>query len=238
MGRYVGTTKRTKAYRARSAVAKAAQLLRVRTPIPSGSYGPSPTRSFGGRPELKFVDITAQNVVVGLTWSVLLVNGINQGADFNQRVGRKSTMKSILFNGNTFPTLTPSANSAAGTYLRFCIIYDTQPNSAAVPAGTDIFVSNDPNTAMNLNNRDRFKVLCDVRKQMGSFLFNAAPSLVAGSPNNAYWSKWRKLNHETVFSGTAALISSISTGAIYFCFIGDNPTCSVDYFIRTRFTDM
>lgn len=207
MGRSVmsGKSTRTKAYRARSAVAKAAQLLRVRTTSATGSYGPPATRGFygsyslRGRAELKFVDTTNTNVNVTTTWQLVLVNGVAQGTDFNQRVGRKSSIKSVLFNGNAFPPPVISANSAAGTYMRYVIIYDAQPNSGTLPAGTDIFVNNDPNTVMNLNNRDRFKVLMDVRKQMGSYLFNAAPGLVAGSPNNAFWSKYKKCNLECYF---------------------------------------
>lgn len=247
MGRYnamSGKSSRTKAYRARSAVAKAAQLLRVRTTSSSGSYGPPATRGFygsyslRGRAELKFVDTTAVNVNVTTSWQLFLVNGVAQGTDFNQRVGRKSSIKSVLFNGNAFPPPVISANSAAGTYMRYVIIYDTQPNSGTLPTGTDIFVNNDPNTAMNLNNRDRFKVLMDVRKQMGSYTMSPAPALIAGSPQNAFWSKYKKCNLETIFSGTAATLGSISTGAIYLCIIGDNPTTSVDYYIRVRFTDL
>jgi len=239
-----GKSTRTKAYRARSAVAKAAQLLRVRTASSSGSYGPPATRGFygqyslRGRAELKFVDTTATNVAVTTTWTLTLVNGIAQGTDFNQRVGRKSTIKSVLFNGNAFPPTVMNANSAAGTYMRYVIIFDTQPNSGTLPVGTDIFVTNDPNTVMNLNNRDRFRVLMDIRKQLGSYLFNAAPGLVAGSPSNAFWTKYKKCNLETIFSGTAATLGSISTGAIYLCVIGDNPTSALDYYIRVRYIDM
>lgn len=166
-----------KAARARSAVAKAAQLLRARSSSSTSSYGPPANRGFygayslRGRAELKFVDVTANNVAVTTTWQGVLINGIAQGADFNQRIGRKSQMKSILFNGNFFPTAS-TANAYQGIYMRTVIVYDTQPNSGTFPTGTDIFASNDPNSPLNLNNRDRFQVLIDVRKQIGSYLFN------------------------------------------------------------------
>lgn len=233
-----------KAARARSAVAKAAQLLRARSSSSTSSYGPPASRGFygtyslRGRAELKFVDVTSNNVAVTTTWQGVLINGIAQGADFNQRIGRKSQMKSILFNGNFFPT-TSTANAYQGIYMRTVIVYDTQPNSGTFPAGTDIFVSNDPNSPLNLNNRDRFQVLMDVRKQLGSFQTDATPKLVAGSPSNAYWNKYKKCNKETVFSGTAATIGSISTGSLYLFFIGDfNGVSMIDYYTRVRFTDM
>lgn len=244
MGIMRKTATRTKAARARSAVNRAAALLRARTTSSTGSYGPPANRGFygnyslRGRAELKFLDVTATNVAVANTWTVVLINGIAQGADFNQRIGRKSQMKSILFNGNFFPVPTTS-NALQGTYMRAVIIYDAQPNSGALPAGTDIFSTADPNSPMNLNNRDRFQVVLDVRKQIGSFSINATPALATGSPNNAYWNKYKKCNKETIFSGVTGTIGAISTGSMYLCFIGDyNGVTMIDYYTRVRFTDM
>jgi hypothetical protein len=92
---------------------------------------------------------------------------------------------------------------------------------------------------MNLNNRDRFQVLMDIRKQMGSYLFTAVPSLSSGSPQNAFWKKYKKCSKEVVFSGTANTIGSISTGALYLFFIGDFAgVAMIDYYTRCRFSDM
>lgn len=172
------------------------------------------------------------------TWQLALVNGIAQGADFNQRIGRKSTMKSVIFNGNVFNLSTASLNAFNGAYTRLVIIYDTQPNSGSLPAGTDIFATNDPNSPMNLNNRDRFQVLMDVRKQVSAFLMSATPALATGNPANAYFKKYKKCNKETIFSGTTGTIGAISTGAIYLCFVADAAVAAFDYYIRIRFTDM
>lgn len=245
-----GVTKRgkgstRKVAMARAAVNRAASVLRARGGMSTGSYGPPANRGFygsyslRGRAELKFVDTTSQNVALTTTWAGVLVNGIAQGSDFNQRIGRKSTMKSVLFNGNCFNISGASLVSINGAYCRFVIIYDTQPNSGTIPTGTDIFVANDPNTALNLNNRDRFQVLMDVRKQVSAFTFSAATALTAGNPANSYWKKFKKCNKETVFSGTAATLGSISTGAIYLFVIADAASsAAIDYYIRVRFTDM
>ena len=234
---------RAKAGRARAAVAKAANLLRVRSTATTGSYGPPANRGFygsyslRGRSELKFVDTTNANIVMTTTWGVALVNGVAQGTDFNQRIGRKSMMKSIIFNGNVFNLSTASLNAFNGAYCRLVIVYDTQPNSGTIPSGTDIFATADPNSPLNLNNRDRFQVLMDVRKQVSAFLMSATPGLATGNPSNAYFKKYKKCNKETVFSGTANTIGSISTGAVYLCFIADAQVAAFDYYIRIRFTD-
>jgi len=178
------------------------------------------------------------NTAVPVTWSVNLINGVTQGTDFNSRIGRQMQNKSILFNGNIFPVITPSTSATQGLMFRVVIIYDTQPNSGSLPAGTDIFVANDPHSPMNLNNRDRFKVLVDKKGQLGSYLTSAGGTIISGAPQNAWWSKYKKCNLETVFSGTTNAIGSMATGSIYICYIGDFVGISlIDYYTRVRFTD-
>lgn len=171
------------------------------------------------------------------TWGVALMNGVAQGVEYNQRIGRQATMKSIIFNGNVFNLATASLNAFNGAYCRLVIVYDTQPNSGTIPTGTDIFVLNDPNSPLNLNNRDRFQVLMDVRKQVSAFTMNATPALTAGSPSNSYFKKYKKCNKEIIFSGVGATLGSISTGALYLCIIADAAVAALDYYVRVRFTD-
>ena len=91
---------------------------------------------------------------------------------------------------------------------------------------------------MNLNNRDRFKVLVDKKGQLGSYLTSAGGTIISGAPQNAWWAKYKKCNLETVFSGTTNAIGSMATGAIYICYIGDFVGISlIDYYTRVRFTD-
>lgn len=233
---------RGKAIQARVAVAKAANLLRGNNSTSSGGYGSSLRRSLpyrGGGPELKFIDTNAVNQTLTLTWNVLLINGVTQGIDYNNRVGRKSMIKSVIFNGNFFNQNTASLSAPNGAYCRAVIIYDSQPNSAATPpSGTTIFAIADANSPMNLNNRDRFQVLMDVRRQVSAFLFNGTGGLAAGNPANAYFKKYRKCNKEMIFSDVNNTLASISTGALYLCLIADaTATASIDYYTRIRFTD-
>jgi len=235
-----GTTRKIAA--ARIAVSRANAVLKARSAMSPGSYGPPASRGFynlgGGRNELKYLDLQGLNLPITTAGTVTVINACATGTDVINRVGRKITMKSILFNVNSFP-VAATANALQGIMLRHMIIYDTQPNSAGtVPAVTDILETATTLAPLNLNNRDRFRVIYDKRSQIGSFFINATPNLVGGSPQNVHWSKYRKLSHDVIFSGTGATVGNISTGAMYILFIGDfNAVALTDFYTRIRFSD-
>ncbi|QCX35042.1 capsid protein [Blackfly DNA Virus 11] len=217
-----------------------------RTTTYSGGYGPPATRGFygaytlRGRGELKVKDMTATNNQITNTGTIYFLNGIATGTTITTRIGRKATMKSILMNINVFPLVAGSVSNPHGVFSRFMIVYDSQPNSpASVPAVTDILQTTDPNSPLNLNNRDRFWVIAEMKAQIGSFLLSAVPALTAGSPVNKNFSKYRKLNKEIIFSGDGATIGDISTGALYLLVIADvTTTVAFDYYSRVRYTDL
>lgn len=211
------------------------------------ALAPLATRGFRGqyyrrgtRKELKFVDTGALNTAITATWQVVHLNGVAQGSDYNQRIGRHMYTKSILanilcYNGNLVVNSQPQ-----GIGIRVLLIWDYQPNSAgAVPTGLEIFSSNTCLSAMNLNNRDRFKVIKDWKTQIGAFTIGAGPPtvLTAGAPQNRYLTTYKKCNLETIFSGTTAALSSQSTGALYLCWIADVLGAGIDYMVRSRFED-
>ena len=238
--RTTGTSRKSAA--ARIAVSRANAVLKARSAMSPGSYGPPATRGFynfgGGRNELKYIDLAAVDQNIGTGGTVVLINGCATGTDIQNRIGRKICMKSIVFNVNNFP-VPVVANALAGIMLRHMIIYDTQPNSAGtVPAVTDILQAATTLSPLNLNNRDRFKVIYDKRSQIGSFSITTGPFLTGGSPQNVFWSKYRKLNHDVIFSGVGDTIGNISTGAMYLLFIGDFASVArTDFYTRIRFQD-
>lgn len=244
-GRKFGASK--KVYAARKALARASVALGTGGVAPmeiSRGLAPLRTGGFwgnyrgvgrGARPELKFVDVSMTNFVNATTGTITLINGIAQGSDFNNRIGRKVQIKSILLNGNLFSGPPPS-NAVQGVQGMIAIIYDTQPNSGSLPAYTDIFQIADPNTVMNLNNRDRFKVLMKFRKGVNGWVSTVTPT-VQGNPNNAIFSKYKKCNLEQIFSATGNTIGGISTGALYFTSVGDVTGSQIDWYTRVRFSD-
>jgi len=125
-----------------------------------------PARLVASASEIKAVDITATGYLANSTGVVTPLNLIATGSSFFNRIGRRVEMKSIRISG----TMEPLRTNVALDYIRLMIVYDRQTNGA-LPSMADILQStaqNGTNTTnsysgINLNNRDRFIILRDLR---------------------------------------------------------------------------
>lgn len=225
----------------RRLVNKAAQLLRqrnattVRTTVATGlgrrNYGLWNGRR---RDELKVVDtdITAGPVLAG--GSITLLNGVATGTDFTQRIGRKTLWKSIFLRIFFLPTNTVPAPSA--DVIRVMLIYDSQANGTA-PVITDILTVGTYESPMNLNNRDRFRIIADRFVMMGANNYTTG-ALVAGSPQAKMVQVYKKISLESIYSGTGGTIASIQSGAFYLVVLNaSNLSTSAESYVRMRFID-
>lgn len=224
------------------AAAKAVQRARKTLNNPRRSFGLAPARTggfFGVRRrqlmgERKVIDVDPGNLNVTSTGTVTLINGVATGTDFTDRVGRKIVMKSVYVRGIIFPDDFSTLNSLA----RIMIVYDMQANGVA-PAITDILKSASSVSQLNLNNRDRFKIIMDKQWVLGA-IDNTATQSVAGSPTVHALKKFTRLNHETLFNGTTAAIGSIATGALFLVTIGTQAAgaaATTTISTRVRFED-
>lgn len=159
------------------------------------------------------------------TGTFQLLNGIQGGAGFSQRVGRKIKLKSLKLQLN----INPVANrTAPGDLGRVIIFYDRQTNGA-LPAVADLL--QDTNTAAanttniqvgpNLSNRDRFTIIRDYK-----FTLPAAVVAANGVPTSAYpdsfegehqsFIQWyiKLKDMDTVFNAETADIGSIASGSL------------------------
>jgi len=159
--------------------------------------------------ELKVLDTFSNLAFDNGNGNVVLLNGIAQGTDFNQRIGRKFTIKSIYIRAEAFQgTAAPvTAN------CRILIVYDSQTNSANVTVSNVLNVgASNPTTAMNeLTNRDRFKILLDW-----------TDTISPQGPQGLFMKKYLRCDLETINSGTANTFGSIQTGGLWMLVIGDN----------------
>lgn len=225
-GSYYGSA-RQKRFKARLALARGPKFI--------GKYRRAPLRSGGWASrtqELKVVDNFRNDVPAPNGGTVILLNGIGQGTDYYNRIGRKVMLKSLMIKGalTVEQTGTGLAIPNASMSTRLAIVYDSQTNGT-LPSYADIFQSVDSNggvtnttfSGVNLNNRDRFKILKDWTVELRP---NIGQSTVAGVPTIGSMSisagqhgtkniKWyKKLNHEMIFGDTDDSIGSIQTGSL------------------------
>lgn len=230
---------RVKAYRANSTARKAGQLLAVRVagtpsaPLRTGGwYGGYSQR---GRNELKTCDTGTPAVVsIPSAGAIILLNGIGQGTDYTQRIGRKVQLKSILFR---FDILQKTQSAPDGDTARVMLIYDCQTNAAAPVVG-DILQTVNYLSPMNLNNRDRFKVLYDKFIPLNPMQTVTNPY---GTPLRKNFKVFKKLKEEMIFGNTSNTVADITTGAIFLLVIsqmgGGSSATNMYYNSRIRFSD-
>jgi len=182
--------------------------------------------SSGG--ELKYKDRgSSQPIQDGVdSWDVInatsLMNGIGGGSGADQRVGRKVTMKSLMFRWSYFLNPNATTLSNGGSPLRIIIFYDKQAN-ATLPTIANLLQADLFNSNNNLDNRDRFVILADIYTEPISSVGNSG---VGGK-------RYIPLNHEVVFNAgdNADEIGSITTGSIFVTFAqnGGIKTNGVNY---------
>lgn len=221
------------------AVARARQLLRgrmatvPRAPLRTGGYYGVYNRR--GRDELKVHDNADQTTTVTSAGIVILLNGINQGTDYTERIGRKVLMKSLLTRFTCFLNTGLAAN-VAGDVVRILIFYDSQTN-AVTPNVADILSSTAFDAPMNLTNRDRFKVVLDKFILMPGYA-STAGALTGGSPIPKMINKYKKFNMDVIFGGTNGNVGSIQTGGLFALLISSNNSASTTILsTRVRYTD-
>lgn len=144
--------------------------------------------------------------------NVIGLNLLAEGTDYTNRISRKTHVKSIDLR------MAVDAGSAPQPcWVRTMIVYDMQPNGA-VPAITDILdTTTVPLEAvqapMNLNNRDRFRVVIDRLQRLDTTSFETVEV-----------KKFKLCDYETIYNASTAGVATITSGALWFFSISNNPT--------------
>lgn len=201
--------------------------------------------------EIKAIDIAATAYTfqqVGTPPTLTLLNGIQVGAGFFNRIGSKVEMKSLHIRGQLFNLATTVQD-----YLRVIIFYDRQPNGAA-PTFADLMQSRDQagtattsaKSEINLDQRDRFVILRDRQWQAPSVTLTAG--VQTNGPNfpgmDQEWdiNEFIKLNDLTTHyksSTNPTTIADINSGALYMTLVSDQAAGKWQYVVgfRLRFGD-
>lgn len=184
--------------------------------------------------EKKVRDIAAAVYACDTTGSVTLLNGVSQGTDFTNRIGRKTTSVAVQLEG----FIGPQDLAVSTTKCKIMIVYDTQPNQA-LPAITDILTASTSASFMNLDNRDRFRVVYEENVTLAA-VNNTATQAVAGAPLCHNISLWRKVDLETIWDNTGGTIAEITSGSLLLVTIGSSVAgdgYNATLATRVRYTD-
>jgi len=200
------------------------------------------------------------------TFNMLVLNRIQQGTSFFNRIGRKITVRSVNISGNLELYHEGDEEKATEPYpdaitVRMVLVYDRQPNGS-LPAFNDIFASfgntgakatTSYTSPLDPTKSGRFRILRDKYFNLKPSFYK--PEYVAGK-SAVYASRQLKEyiklpNLETVYQSTSdpPTIGDIASGALYLIFRaslhGDPPPLPEGFYtsmsnanIRVRYDDI
>lgn len=118
--------------------------------------------------EIKMVDVASVTLKPGLTAApaAILLNGLEDGSAYWNRIGRKINMTSYTIEGSFIPNDDAVAGPRPTFHIRYLVVYDRQPNGT-LPNFSDILTSRTKTgtavstvyAQVNEANKDRFLVL-------------------------------------------------------------------------------
>lgn len=230
------------------------QKLRYAKVIASrGGGAPIANRGFGSMSitsnrERKFFDLAPATYGVNDVAVFTLLHVPILGADFDNRIGRKTMIKSVYVRGNLQirnAAAAPALNTNTFNPPQLCrmiIMVDLQPNGAT-PLITDLLTSATVQAQLNPNNRDRFRIIKDKQYSLDLLNISNNGNVLYGFENRTTHDIkcYKKLNLETIFNQTnAGSIGDISSGALYMVWMGSNNSAVgavANLSTRVRFDD-
>lgn len=197
--------------------------------------------------EKKVSDIAVATYQVNTTGTFTPLHIPVLGSDYTNRIGRKTVCKSVYIRG--FVTaeganvVTPT--TAPSQLLRMIVFIDQQPTPATAIAVGDLLNTAHPASQLNLNNRDRFRIVKDKQWVLDPFIdVTTATSAQASAANVTKAIKcYAKLNMESIFNATnGGTIADLNSGALYMFWIGStaagaNVDANAVVSTRVRFLD-
>jgi len=205
--------------------------------------------------EIKAIDVeptTLPFTLPSTNTSVILLNGIQTGAGFFNRIGARIEMKSLHIRGWISPLAQGADQTIQPTLIRLLIVYDRQP-TGSIPAISDVLQSRNqagtPSTSIvseiNLDYRDRFKIIRDFEWYGGAFTTDGDGNAISVDfPGvDRKWELNEFINLDglgTHFksSSNPTTIADISTGALYMIPINSGDSIwNLNSGYRLRFND-
>jgi len=228
--KYVGAKYRGMSNRVAASSTGAQMSSSVVYTSPRGFSGPSE--------EMKSNDTHAVAVLNAGVGNIYLLNGILQGDEVNNREGRQICVKSIALRA----LFTGEDGSTDQNAVRCLIVLDRSSNGGT-PLYRDVIDWIDsgstdvggPTAFMNLNNRQRFKILFD-----SFFPFPGGGNGASQFPSVI--NKYITTQIITTYNGTGITAASLSTNSLWLMFMDTKAVATtvgarVNFTCRVRYTD-
>lgn len=203
-------------------------------PLSSRGFG---SMTFAANRERKYFDHNPAAYTVDAAGGFKLLHLPVLGSDYNNRIGRKTIVKSLYIRGYIalkVAVLSTTASTVAQS-ARLIIFIDNQPNGA-LPAATDLLVQARPEAQLNPNYRDRFRVIKDKVFVYDPYIRDNTNHFAAMNRTIYPIKCYKKLNLETIFNGTnGGTIGDINSGALYMFYIADQVSPDdITMYVSTR----
>lgn len=178
--------------------------------------GDSHTNPVYPRPEVKVFDVNAAGTIFNATnvaqpldddGIIICLNQIEQGSNFNQRIGASVAIRNVAYRFELDLGTTPVPTSG-----RVILVWDKQPNNTLTTYGA-IFGYNSYLSFMYAPNTQRFVVL---RNQQFSLSPNGDQSL--------FFEGFCKINMKSTYGSSGAQVPN--TGALLLVYISDQDTAA------------
>jgi len=245
-----------KANYAQRSAANQQNILAKRNLAPLARRGFNPM-AVANNKERKYYDTPGQTFAVNTTGTFILAHIPVLGSDYNNRIGRKTLIKSLYIRGEIminpagsvegFPAIPRTVKAQVA---RMIILLDTQPNGVAATT-LNLLKEAEPLSHLNADNRDRFRILKDKLFTFDPWVYNPIAGAPAAASQYCCFGKtnyaikiYKKLNIETVFNNSVdQTIAAINTNALYVYFIGnhvqnDDLEVKAKVSFRVRFDDI
>jgi hypothetical protein len=164
-----------------------------------------------------------------------------QGDDITHRKGREVLLKRLqvrmeMCNVNSVQ-VPPTTTDNVGVQSLRLIVYIDQAVNGAAAATTDLLLTANVNSPLNLSSRDRIKIIHDETWGFDPYISTGATQLNA--QNQCHIVQFEKdLNVKTVFNaGNAGTSADTQSNGLRICMVGGADTQTTSYF-KTYFVDL
>ncbi len=200
-----------------------------------GNWG----RYSGRNAELKFFDTDTNDAVIAINGQIDFesMNLIPQGITESTRVGRKCTLRKLLWKYQLQLTAVAAATINVNETVRVILYHDKQCNGA-VATPTLILSADDFQAFRQLEETGRFTILMDRTHQLNVEAAAGDGAANDSAPVARNYSFYKDVNIPLEFSGTSGAITTIRSSNIsYVTFAANGGNASMTGVFRVRFSD-